>query len=229
MLPALAVLAGSALLRYRANKEANDRRRSIQRSMEAFQRARSRESMAATEEMLKKQTPEARGSELANVTNAREQSLRETVGAAQAFDASPVAGTGSDYQRTQESHANTIAERTRRAIEQLAGMGAPGEQRLQHNLRFGRAAGVVDASNSASDAVGRAYTTDISNVRPDPFTLMLADIGTGAGTGMAIGAAGADAPVANNGQGYEDASGNLYSDNTTRQRRLNRGFSLWGR
>jgi hypothetical protein len=233
MWPALLVLAASAFVKYQNDQAALKRQKNLASAMEAFQRKKSGESMAATEEMLKKQTPEARSTELADLTRAREESLRETVGAAQAFDQPGIAGKVSgDYVRAQEQQATSVAERTRRAIEQLAAMGAPGEQRQAHQLRFGRAAGQVDASNIASDAVGRGYMTDISNVRPNPFIDMVSQIGMGVGGAMAGGAAGAaaggGASVANNGQGFTDAADNLYSGNVTRQQRLNRGFSLWG-
>jgi len=224
MWPQLLVLAASAFLKYQNDRAAQKRQKNFANAMEAFQRKRSGESMAATEDMLKKQTPEARGAELADVTAAREQSLRDTVGAAQAFDAPETAGKkGADYRAAQEQEATSIAERTRRAIEQLAAMGAPGEQRQKHQLRFGRAAGVVDASNTASDAVGRRYMTDIQNVRPNPFIDLVSQIG------MAYGTSGVSGGTAvNNGQGYTDAADNMYSTNATRQQRLNRGFSLWG-
>lgn len=197
--------------------------------MDAYQRGKSRESMAATEQMLEKQTPEARSTELADVTRDREASLRDTVGAAQAFDAPATAGkTSADFQRAQEAQAQSSSERIRRAIEQLATMGAPGEQKLKHQLRFGRAAGVVDASNQASESVGQAYMNDIRNVRPDPFLSLLSDIGMGVGTGMALAPAGAAASgsvVPNSGMAFETVS----KPATSVADRLRTGFSLWGR
>jgi len=224
MWPQLLILAASAFLKYQNEKQADKRRRSFQSAMEALQREKSKEGVAATEELLTKQTPKARGEELSQLTTDREQSLRQTVGAAQAFDAPGTTGKLSeDYRGGAAENANRIAERTRRAIEQLSVIGAPGEQRQKHQLRFGKAAGTVDASNRAIDNIGRGYVTDIGNVRANPYVNMIADLG------MAYGSSGASAGTAvNNGQGYEDASGNLYSNNTTRQQRLNRGFSLWG-
>jgi len=207
MWPALLVLAASAFLKYQNDRQARKRQERFAGAMEAFQRKKSDESMAATEELVKKQTPDARAGELAEATRAREQSLRDTVGAAQAFDAPGIAGKlSSDYRAAQEKEAESISARTRRAIEQLARMGAPGEQQLKHQLRFGKAAGVVDASNAASDAVGRRYMTDISNVRPNPFIDLVSQVGMGVGGYMAGGAGGAAA----SGQGFEDAAGNLY-------------------
>ncbi len=243
MWPQLLVLAASAFLKYQNDKAADNRRKSFANAMEAFQRGKAKQTEEATEGLLKKQTPEARGTELADLTGARERSLRDTVGAAQAFDAPVAAGKQSgDFARTQEAQAQSVSERTKRAIEQLARMGAPGEQQRAHQLRFGRAAGVVDASNSASENVGRRYMTDISNVRANPFLNLVSQIGMGWALGGAGGAAtaGATGAAANNGQGYEDSSGNLYNENTTnanqsaqdarirRQMQQQRAFSLWG-
>lgn len=191
MWQALALIAASALLKNQANEDAADRRRAIQRSMESYQRTKARDVENATESLLKKQTPEARGHEMQAITADRADSLRDTVGAAQAFDAPGIAGKlSSDYERAQEAAADSIANRTKRAIAQLATMGAPGEAQLAHQLRFGRAAGEVDAANIASDAVGRRYSQDIANVTVDPFMTMLSDAGMAVGTGSIAGGAG---------------------------------------
>jgi len=242
MWPQLLILAASAFLKYQNEKQADNRRRSFQSAMEALQREKSKEGVAATEELLTKQTPKARGDELSQLTTDREQSLRQTVGAAQAFDAPGTTGKLSeDYRGGAAENANRIAERTRRAIEQLSAMGAPGEQRQKHQLRFGKAAGTVDASNRAIDSIGRGYMTDIGNVKPNPFVNLLADVGMGYATAGAGGAAAAGAgSAANNGQGFEDSSGNLYDSNTAtneqaaqdarirRQMQQKRVFSIWG-
>lgn len=232
----LAVLAASAFAKFAANEEAAERREAYRRRMEAYQRTKARDTERATEALVSKQTPEARGAELKDITVDREQSLRDTVGAAQAFDAPAIAGKlGSDYSAAQEATAGRIAERTRRAIEQLATMGAPQEQAEAFGRRFGRAASEVDANNRASRNVGEGYLKDIESVQPDPFLSLAAD------AGMAVGSSGlfeggVDASVANNGQGWEDAAGNLYSDNVVRQLKapaklkagVNRAFGLFG-
>lgn len=238
----LVILAGSQFLKYQADADARDRRDSIRRAMEAYQRTKTRESQAATEGLLARETPKARGEELQQLTDDRARSMRDSVGAAQAFDVAPIAGKHStDYAAARQAEAERVAERTRRAIEQLAAMGAPGEQNFKNGLRFGRAATTVDSANDAMDRVGRAYLTDIENVRADPMLSMLGNAGTAIGSSM-LSRAGAVAAEnaaldsgANNGQGYEDAAGNLYNEGvTTRpdvriQRQLQRTFSLWGR
>ena len=186
----LALLAASAFAKYQANEEAAEQREAYRQRMEAYQRTRAKATERATDDLLKKQTPEERETELKAITTDREGSLRDTVGAAQAFDAPQIAGKLSgDYRATQEASAARIAERTRRAIEQLATMGAPQEQAHEFNRRFGRAAGEVDANNRASENVGRGYMQDISNVQPDPFLSLAGDVGMAvAGSGAFEGA-----------------------------------------
>lgn len=238
----IALLAFSALTKYEANNDASERREAFRRRMEAYQRTKVAEAGNATEQLLAKQTPEARGVELAEIGADRGQSLRDTVGAAQAFDAPQIAGKLSgDYRAGQEANATRVAERTRRAIEQLATMGAPQEQAEAFGKRFGTAATRVDGANSAMENVTRGYAADIEDVRPDPFLGTVSQLGTAVGQGM-LSNAGAlasenakiDAGV-NNGQGYEDAAGNLYNSGvSTRQdariqKQLGKALSLWGR
>lgn len=234
MWEALLVLAASAAAKYQNDRNAQKRQESMRNAMEQYQRTKARDVEAVTGDLLDKQTPKARETELASATADREQSLKNTVGAAQAFNAAPASGKlSADYKAVDEANAGRIAERTRRAIQQLAVMGAPSEAQRRFSTRFGHAAGEVDANNVASDRVGRAAMTDINNVRPNAAVDMLSQIGMAYGGASLGGAAGAAATTAgnqsvNNGQGYEDASGNMYSNNATRQQRVNRGFSLWG-
>lgn len=194
MWESLLILAASALAKYQNDRAAQKRQEGIRSAMEAYQRSKAREGEAATEELIAKQTPDQRAAELANVTTDREKSLRDTVGAAQAFNAPATAGkVSADLKAVDEANANRIAERTRRAIEQLAVMGAPGEQKLAADIRYGRAAGEVDAVNRASDRVGSAFMTDIKNVRPNPYIDLASQIGMGVGTGMLASGAGAAA------------------------------------
>jgi hypothetical protein len=234
----LAIIAASAFLKYQANEDAAERREAFRRQMEAYQRTRSAESTAATERLLEKQTPAARSEEMTTIAADRERSLRDTVGAAQAFDAPQIAGKlPGDYTSTQEANANRIAERTRRAIAQLAAMGAPEEQQLQHGLRFGRAASAVDAANDASKNVTSGYVMDIEGVRPDPFLGMVSGLGMAVGQGMlgASGAGRADAAgtgiiPGTAGEGLRIGAGTpgLKVPSSALQTRLKNAFSLWG-
>jgi hypothetical protein len=173
---------------------------------------------------------------MTQLTADRQQSLRDTVGAAQAFDAPQIAGNLSgDYRAAAERNATTIAERTRRAIEQLSAMGAPGEQQQRFGIRFGRSAGDVDASNLASERVGRGYMTDIRNVVPDPTMSTIGDVGMAVGSGMAGGAAagglsGESAALASN-IGGASGTGLTAGEAAAlaRQQALRRSFSIWNR
>jgi hypothetical protein len=124
-----------------------------------------------------------------------------------------------------------VAARTKKAIEQLGLMGAPGEQGIASGIRFGRAAGDVDAGNAAIANVGAGYMRDISNVRPNPWLSMAGDIGMGVGGGMLGGAGGAGATTAGNADwGSLDAGPGAYTQPQSSLRgRLSRAFSLWGR
>jgi hypothetical protein len=111
------------------------------------------------------------------VTADRTQSLKDTVGAAQAFDAAPIAGKMSgDYAATQEANASRIAERTRRAIEQLSAMGAPGEQAagLRPALRPRR--GQRRCREPRERERRARLHDDISNVKPDPLQRFLSNL-----------------------------------------------------
>lgn len=224
---ALLVIAGGAGAKYFGQRQATQQQERIRQAMEAYQRSKAAESTAATENLVSQQTPAKRAEELAALTADRTQSLQKTVNAAQATEAAPLAGKMSgDYTAAQERVAGTVAERTRRAIEQLAAMGAPGEQHLKSSMRFGRAAGTVDAANRASDYVGGAFMNDIGNVRPNPFLQMGGDVAMAVGAGGfgGSGAAASTPSSAGNAEwGSMDAGPGAY------KRRVNNAFSLWGR
>jgi hypothetical protein len=128
--------------------------------------------------------------------------------------------------------AGTVAERTRKVIEQMSRMGAPGEQGVAQGKRFGQAASVVQGANDAIGNVGNAYQGDINRVQANPFLKLAGTMATAFGTGGLAGSMGAGAAAAgagaavNNGQGYEDASGNQYNPATTRSRLAQ--TRLWG-
>lgn len=235
MWPAIAVIVASMLAKHMANKGAQNRQESLRGAMDEYQHMKAQQNEAAINQLVDRQTPAARGTELAAVTDERARSLQSTVNAAQATEASPIAGKLSgDYAAAQERAANTVSNRTRRAIEQLSTMGAPGEQQVRSSMRFGRAAGEVDAGNRAISNVGNAYMTDIGNVRPNPFLSMAGDAGMAVGGSMLGGAPGAAAGSAASSQiSPNNAEWGSLNDGPaaydTRRTRLARGFSLWGR
>lgn len=211
-----------ALLSYAADRDAEKRRERLMNAMGAYKQGQAAIGRGATDALLAQQTPEARASELSKVTAGRAKSLTDSVAAAQTSNSAPLAGKLSpDYQRSQEAAANTVAERTRRAIEQLSKMGAPGEQGLAQGIRFGRAASVVDSSNSAIGNVGNAYMGAIRNTVADPALKL-------AGSGMMAygGATAGDTPTA---EQPEQLSGPGYEAPTSTNSKVRRAFSIWGR
>lgn len=193
-------------------------------AMRAYGRGQAALGQAATENLIAQQTPQARATELADVTAGRAKSLTDTVAAAQASNPAPIAGKLSqDYLHSQEAVANTVAERTRRAIAQLSAMGAPGEQALKSGIRFGRAAGEVDASNSAIGNVNNAFMGDIKNTVPNPGLKL---VGSGM---MAYGAGKMGAPATAVNDQPEQLSGPGYGDKPATASRIRRAMSLWGR
>jgi hypothetical protein len=183
----LAVIAASMLAKYMANKQAQDRQGSLQQAMQNYQLSKAKQNEQATNQLLTQQTPQARSDELSNIEKSRETSMQGTVDAARAASpVVPVAGTNTspDYQQASQAAATRVADKTKRAIQQLGTMGAPGEQGVASGLRFGRAAGNVDANNMAIANVGDGYMRDINNVRPDPTLSLIGDAGMAAGTGM---------------------------------------------
>lgn len=217
------------LAKYAATADSQQRQAKLQQAMRSYQLQQAAGNEQAIHGLMDQQTPAAREAELQNIQGSRAASMQGTVDAARAASPiSTVAGASSspDYQKASAAAADTVATRTKRAIQQLSVMGAPGEQGLQYGLRFGRAAGKVDAGNTAIGNVGNAYVNAIKNTVPDPMLSM-------AGDGlMAYGSSGASSgSAANNGQGYTDASDNPYSDNVTRQQSVRKPVwpAGWGR
>lgn len=241
MWPAIAVIIASMIAKHMANKGAQDRQNSLQQAMQAYQSSRAKENESAIGNLVDQSTPQKRAAELQDLNASRMQSMTGTVDAARA--ASPVtapAGASSDYQKSSAAAADTVAARTKRAIEQMGVMGAPGEAGIAQGLRFGRAAGKVDAGNTAIGNVGNAYMTDIGNVRPNPWLTMAGDAGMAVGGYMLGGPAGAAAAGGASAMGadksgnytYEDSAGNQQSSAIpyqTRRARMNNAFANWGR
>jgi hypothetical protein len=242
----LAIMAASAALNYQNNRAAQKRQESLRRAMETYQRQKAREQEGAVEKLIERQTPQAREEELASLTADHRRSMQDTVEAATPVQNVIAGNLSPEYGRSQERAASVNAEKLKRAIEQLSTMGAPGAQRHQHGIRFGRAAGDVDAARLASGRVGEAYMTDINNVRPDPFKAMLSQIGMGVGMGMmGMPAGGAEAAAAGGSTGITTnaagASGlrigagapglnapGFPSGGLGLRPRLDHAFSLWG-
>lgn len=178
-----------ALLKYGANAQATQRQQHLNNAMLAYQRSMAQNNQGAIGDLVAKQTPDARDAELKGIQASRVGSATQAVGNAQAAaPATVVAGASQspDYQKASAAAADTVANRTKRAIQQLSVMGAPGEASLASSLRFGRAAGNVDAGNQAISNVGNAYLGKIRNTVPNPTVSMGGDAlmayGAGGGT-----------------------------------------------
>lgn len=182
-----------AITKYAANADAQNRQAKLQQAMRAYQLQQAGGNERAIQGLLDQQTPAARGAELQGIQASRATSMQGAVDAARA--ASPVtavAGTNTsqDYQKASAAAADTVADRTKRAIQQMSIMGAPGEQGMKFGMRFGRAAGDVDAGNAAIGNVGNAYMNSIRNTVPNPALSMAGD-GLMAYGGATLGTGGA--------------------------------------
>jgi hypothetical protein len=134
--------------------------------------------------MLDKSGPEQRLAETQTLEAARAAGMEKSVESMSQFVPLATAGKpNEDRTKATGAAASTVAERTRRAIEQLSQMGAPGEQGVSQGKRFGQAAGVVSGTNSAIQNVGNAYRTDIGNVQADPTTMLSGDVLSAVGLG----------------------------------------------
>lgn len=176
-----------AITKYAANADAQNRQARLQQAMRSYQLQQAAGNEQAIHGLMDQQTPAAREAELQGIQTSRANSMQGTVDAARAASpATVVAGAASnpDYQKASAAAADTVATRTKRAIQQLSVMGAPGEQGLQYGLRFGRAAGKVDAGNAAIGNVGNAYMNTIRNTVPNPA------LSTAGDAMMAYGASG---------------------------------------
>lgn len=174
-----------ALAKYGANAQATQRQQHLNNAMLAYQRSMAQNNQTAIGDLTATQTPQARDAELKSIQASRVASATQAVNnATAAAPTNVVAGASPDYQRAQATAADTVANRTKRAIQQMSVMGAPGEEGLASGIRFGRAAGKVDAGNQAISNVGNAYMGAINRTVPNPF------LSTGGDALMAYGSAG---------------------------------------
>jgi hypothetical protein len=182
----IALALGGALLGGKAERDADKRRRQIADTLEAYTMGRARESRLASEGLVNTMTPELRQQDVAAKEEANRASMQSTVDAARsAYVPQPLAGKVSDeYRGAGERAAASTAERTRRAIEQLSQAGAPGDTGHDFGIRFGRAAGDVDAARDASQYVGGAYARDVASVMPSWKQKLASQLLFGLGGGL---------------------------------------------
>lgn len=193
-LPYLLVAAGAGV-GMNADKRAQQRQKRLIDAMEQFQTKKARGSGESIDKFLDTISPTSRAAESSQARGELQGELESSVGAAQAFEnPQPIAGrVGSAYTERVASNEAAVKAKLERAMKELAIIGAPKEQSLRQGIRFGRAAGDVDAANSSIRNVGGAYEGAISRVRPSYgetfLSQLLMGLGT-AGTGSVAGAAG---------------------------------------
>lgn len=239
MAPILPLLIGLGVSRA-ADQEAETRRQKLLDAMQAYQVDKAQKGQAEIQQLIATQRPDVRKAELDKITAARADSLASSVQAVQPTNPAPIAGKlSSDYQKSQEGTASTVAERTRRAIEQMSIMGAPGERDFANSVRFGHTAADVDSANTAINNVGQAYQTSMRNTVPNPWLKLAGQVMMAYGSAK-LGANGDPGVGTGIDSGpYEDASGNLYNNGAPSQ--YGRGtqkptvrsgvksaYSLWG-
>lgn len=165
-----------ALMKYGASAQATQRQEHLRQAMLAYQRSQAQGNQAAIGDLTAKQAPDARQAELQGIQASRVGSATQAVNNVQsAAPTNVVAGASPDYQKAQAVAADTVANRTKRAIQQMSVMGAPGEAGLASGIRFGRAAGKVDAGNQAISNVGNAFLSSMGNTVPNPTLSMGGD------------------------------------------------------
>lgn len=198
MWPAIALMVAGAAIKHHNNQEAYNQQNRYRQALENYERQKSQQAMAATQTYIDQQTPQKRAEELHTLQDTRATSLGDSVNAASSAAQRPVlaGNVSADYGHAQDAAATRIDERTRRAIEQLSKMGAPGEQQLEQGIRFGRAAGKVDATNSSAANVGRGYSMDMGNVRPNANADLVGNIFSIGGAASLAGWPGAAAAAA---------------------------------
>lgn len=183
----LGLQVGGTLLKGSAAADAAARKKRLVDAMSAYQTGNATKSMDVTGKFIEGATPEARGAAMQSAEDENRLGYEKTVGAAQAFERpGGVSGNLSDqFKQASANSADAAANRTKRLIENLSRMRAPGVAGATESRRFGRAAGEVDAFNSANAGVGRAYSTDMANVQADPWAGVGGDALTGIGLGLA--------------------------------------------
>lgn len=167
---AVAAAVASAVMSQQAQSGMEKRQKKLAEAMSNYQLSKSQESQAAIKGFTDTIQPDAKAAERTDINAELEQGLDSSVGAVRKFEApQQIAGKVSDdfTQRT-ASNQGTVADRIRRAVQQLSIIGTPAEQGLRESRRLGVAAGTVDGANSAANNVGAAYMRGIQLQRPNP-------------------------------------------------------------
>lgn len=162
------VPVATAVYNDRVSKHFADRQKLIASQMGEYQTGKAKEGQASIEDFIKAIAPERRAADASDVTDELGAGLRQSVGAAQAFEKPDnFAGKVTDnYTNRVASNAAAVKDRLAKAMQQLAVIGSPAERNLRTQFRFGDTASAVDAANSAIGSSGRAFQGSIANQRP---------------------------------------------------------------
>src|SRR3972149_6195359 len=153
------LIAGSALLERKNQRDVEGRQKRIIDAMQQYQTGKAKQGQKSIEDFLQTITPERRAAESADTRQELQRGLEQSVGATQAYEKPDnFSGKVSDAYSARRAEGDAATkERVRKAMEQLAVIGSPAEQGLRQQFRFGRAAGDVDAANAAIRNVTPAY------------------------------------------------------------------------
>lgn len=200
MWQAIAALIGGKLLEGQAQRGVAKKQMNIARLRDADAKERQARATQAIERYLSRQEMPARDAERIAVRDEMRSNLSDSVGAVEKFSEQPVIqGKTSDaYAQRVAGNAASNAERVRRAIEQLATIGTPGESARRDSVALGRSALDVGGEQDAIRNLDQAYGNMIENVRPNGLLMLASQALQGYGMGQFMkGGATAAQPAAN--------------------------------
>lgn len=170
-LPLLSAGLGTGA-QYLANKKQLDRRNALTNQMQAFQTAQANQGRAATQEYIAAQDPARQAAERTAIEQQLQDSLKTTMGGAQAYEKPLTYTAGKVTDRLTDARATgdaALRARLDAAMKQLAVINAPQQQRIADATRANDARSTVNASNSAIQRVGSTYQNAINMAQPNQF------------------------------------------------------------
>jgi hypothetical protein len=188
--PQVLMAVGSYLLNSAAQGSAQRKQDNLAQQMRQFDLTKTKASTDAINKFLDSAKPEARAQDMAQGKADTTANLNDAIGTSQAY-LKPSNFQGkvtSSYADRAGSDAASAGQRIKAAIDQLSTINAPHRQNFDQSLRYGLAAGDVDAANSGMRDVNQAFQTDMSNVRPDPFLSLASQVLSGVNMASSLGA-----------------------------------------
>jgi competence protein ComGC len=196
--PQVIALAVSTVANHMAQKGKQDRQDALASQMNAYNMKKSDETTAAINQFLGKIDPAQREAALNEEQNKIRDNINAQIGASAAY-APPTGFAGkpnAEFAGRVDSNTAAAADRTKRIVQALSVIGAPGQRSLQQGRDLGLAAGEVDGANGAMNRVGNRFMAGINSQKPDAGWSLLGQIAQGAGMASSLGAFGAPAAVA---------------------------------